>query len=55
MAYEMDVTSLTGVRKLSQNKPREAIEGVRSALSQSDDAQARALGMMMGQDPKPQS
>ena len=55
IAYEMDVTSLTGVSKLSQNKPREAIEGVRSALSQSDDAQARALGLMMVQDPKPQS
>jgi transcriptional regulator len=55
IAYEMDITSLTGVSKLSQNKPREAIEGVRSALSQSDDAQARALGMMMVQDPKPQS
>ena len=55
MAYEMDVTSLTGVSKLSQNKPPEAIEGVRAALSQSDDAQARALGLMMVQEPKPQS
>ena len=55
IAYEMDVTSLTGVSKLSQNKPREAIEGVRTALSQSDDAQARALGLMMVQASKPQS
>lgn len=55
IAYEMDVSRLTGVRKLSQNKPPEAIEGVRVALSQSDDAQARALGLMMVQDPKPQS
>ena len=55
MAYEMDVTSLTGVSKLSQNKPPEAIEGVRAALSQSDDAQARALGLMMMQASKPQS
>ncbi len=55
MAYEMDVTSLTGISKLSQNKPLEAIEGVRAALSKSDDAQARALGLMMVQEPKPQS
>jgi transcriptional regulator len=55
IAYEMDVSSLTGVRKLSQNKPAEAIEGVRAALSQSDDAQARALGLMMVQASKPQS
>ena len=55
IAYEMDVTSLTGISKLSQNKPAEAIEGVRTALSQSDDAQARALGLMMVQAPKPQS
>lgn len=55
IAYEMDVSRLTGVLKLSQNKPPEAIEGVRVALSQSDDAQARALGLMMVQDPKPQS
>jgi transcriptional regulator len=55
IAYEMDVTNLTGVSKLSQNKPRQAIEGVRTALSQSDDAQARALGLMMVQASKPQS
>jgi transcriptional regulator len=54
IAYEMDVISLTGVSKLSQNKPPEAIKGVRAALSQSDDAQARALGLMMAKDPKPQ-
>ncbi len=55
IAYEMDVTSLTGISKLPQNKPLEAIEEVRAALSQSDDAQARALGLMMVQEPKPQS
>jgi len=55
IAYEMDVTNLTGVSKLSQNKSRQAIEGVRTALSQSDDAQARALGLMMVQASKPQS
>jgi len=54
IAYEMDVICLTGVSKLSQNKPPEAIEGVRAALSQSGDAQARALGLMMAQHPKPQ-
>jgi len=55
IAYEMDVTNLTGVSKLSQNKPAEAIEGVRTALSQSNDPQARALGLTMAQVPKPQS
>lgn len=55
IAYEMDVTSLTGVSKLSQNKPREAIEGVRTALTQSEDAQARALAQIMMTAPKPQS
>lgn len=55
IAYEMDVTRLTGVSKLSQNKPPEAIEGVKTALSQSKSAQARALGLMMVQGPKPQS
>jgi len=55
IAYEMDVTNLTGVSKLSQNKPREAVEGVRTALSQSNDPQARALGLTMAQVPKPQS
>jgi len=51
----MAVTSLTGVSKLSQNKPAKAILGVPLALSQSDDTQARALGLTIAQDPKPQS
>ena len=54
-AYEMDVTSLTGVSKLSQNKPREAVERVQIALSQSQDPQARAVGQIMARAPKPQS
>jgi len=55
IVYEMAVTSLTGVSKLSQNKPAKAILGVPLALSQSDDTQARALGLTIAQDPKPQS
>jgi len=55
IAYEMDVTSLTGVSKLSQNKPPKAIEGVQMALSRSEDPQARALGQIMAQALKPQS
>lgn len=47
IAYEMDVTGLTGVSKLSQNKPGSAMEGVKAALSRSDDAQARALAHLM--------
>jgi transcriptional regulator len=51
IGYEMTVTRLTGVSKLSQNKPKSAIIGVRTALARSGDTQARALAGLMDQEP----
>jgi transcriptional regulator len=47
-AYEMEVTGLTGTRKLSQNKPQAAVRGVQLALaSMEDDPGALALADLM--------
>ena len=47
-AYEMQVTGLTGVRKLSQNKPEAAVRGVQIALAaMGDDPGSLALAELM--------